>query len=83
VALSPNQVTVTWSPSTDNVAVAGYQIQRIQGLTRTTIGTTSNIQFTDTTALPGTLYFYGVISVDAAGNQSYMAAVAQVLTPKQ
>lgn len=45
-------VVVTWSPSTDNVAVSHYRVWRDRGAGMEVIGTTTGTSFTDTA--PGT-----------------------------
>ncbi|MEK7950994.1 malectin domain-containing carbohydrate-binding protein [Luteolibacter soli] len=69
-------VTLGWSASTDNVAVAGYRVYR--GATE--IGTTQQTTFTDTGRSPSTLYTYQVKAYDAAGNHSGAASLS-VTTP--
>ena len=79
-------VSLSWSASTDNVGVAGYEVHRsaTSGFTpdsATKIATvTSGTAFTDTAVTGGT-WFYRVLAVDAAGNASAAAAeVSAVLS---
>ena len=74
-AASSTQINLSWTASTDNVAVTGYQIQRCQGAGCTTFaqiaapagtGTT----YIDTGLTPSTSYSYQIIATDAAGNPS-------------
>mgnify|MGYP005811739365 CR=1 FL=1 len=82
-ALSATQVRVTWSASTDNVAVAGYQVQRSSGANPAVIlGTTPTTAFTDGTAQGGAAYTYKVTAYDAAGNDSILSTGARVTTPR-
>ncbi len=60
-----DNVDMTWTVSTDNVAVAGYQITRNGTLRGTTINNFSNETF-----LPDGTYTYSVAAFDAAGNVS-------------
>jgi len=65
------QATLSWSPATDNKAVARYEVYRSTspGVTATPanwIGETTTTSYTDKTA-PGT-YSYVVTAVDGAGN---------------
>jgi hypothetical protein len=69
-------VSLAWSPSTDNVGVAGYHVYRNEVL----IGTSSTTSFTDTTASPSTQYSYTVRAFDAAGNESGDSLPAVILT---
>jgi chitodextrinase len=76
-ASSATQVALSWTASSDNVAVTGYRIQR-NGIQ---IGTSTTTAFTDTTASPSTSYSYAVVAVDAAGNASGASNTANVTTP--
>jgi chitodextrinase len=72
-------VKVTWTASTDNVGVTGYQIFR-GGAQIGTVGG-STLQYSDSTVAPATSYTYTVKAVDAAGNVSAATASATVTTP--
>ncbi len=65
-AVSASQINLSWTASTDNVAVAGYQVFRdnIQ------IATTTSPNFSDTAVVPNTQYVYAIAAFDAAGNVS-------------
>jgi chitodextrinase len=65
-----HQVGLSWSPSTDNVAVAGYAIYR----NGTLVGTSSTASYTDTGLTDGTTYSYTVAAYDAAGNTSVQSS---------
>jgi chitodextrinase len=69
-------VNLSWSASTDDVAVTGYHVWR--GTTR--IATTTGTTFTDTGLTPATGYSYSVSAFDAAGNESAKSATAGVTT---
>ena len=79
-APSSSQVNLSWSASTDNVAVTGYNVYRNGVLlpTAVTPDATPATTYTDDTASPGTSYTYQVTAVDAAGNESARAAVTVV-----
>ena len=62
--IRPNQVALSWSPASDDVAVTGYAVYR-DGVA---IATTTANNFTDTTVLSDSSYSYTVRSYDAAGN---------------
>jgi len=62
-----NRLTLTWTASTDNVGVAGYDVYR-NGIKMTTVTTTSASQTGRLTC--GTSYMFGVVARDAAGNSS-------------
>ena len=83
-AVSPSQVDVSWSASTDNVGVTGYRVERCQGAGCTTfaqVGTPTGTSFSDTGLSASTSYSYRVVAVDAAGNASAYSTVASVTTP--
>lgn len=65
-AVSPNQITITWTASSDNVGVIRYDIFRNDVyLTSTTVTT-----FTNSNLPPSTTYTYFIKGKDAAGNNS-------------
>jgi len=61
-----SSAALSWSPSTDNVGVAGYRVYR-NGVQ---VGTTAGTSFTDTGLSASTHYTYTVAAYDAAGNVS-------------
>jgi hypothetical protein len=62
------KVTYTWSASTDNVAVTGYELSRY-GVIQATLGAgTLTYEFTGLTQ--NTEYQFSVLAFDAAGNKS-------------
>ena len=75
----PNHVSLSWSPSTDDVGVAGYDVYRNGNATPLASGVTST-SYTDATATPGTTYTYTVAAYDAAGNLSPQSSGASVTT---
>ncbi len=85
-ASSPTQIDLTWTASTDNVGVTGYQVQRcyrancvnFAPLTTTTITRYSNTGLTAKTA-----YRYRVRAMDAAGGRSRYSNVAMATTLAQ
>ena len=79
---NPNTVFLSWSASTDNVGVFGYDILRAPGASGGTfnpIGTTTFTTFTDFTA-PGGTVRYQVRARDAAGNVSAPSGSVTVTT---
>ena len=82
---SGTQINLSWTASTDNVGVTGYQVERCQGagcssfaLITTATGTTYN----DTGLTAGTSYTYRVRATDAPGNLSaYSNTATQTTTP--
>ncbi len=79
-------VTVTWTASTDDTAVTGYDVYRgtSAGFTANSsskVGTTAGTTFNDPSVATGTV-FYKVIAFDAATNRSdASAASAAVVVP--
>jgi YD repeat-containing protein len=72
-AVSTTQVNLSWSASSDNVAVDGYFIGRCLGVGCTDfafLGTSTTTTFTDTDVAPSNYYTYQVQAVDEAGNLS-------------
>ncbi|MFD4572609.1 endo alpha-1,4 polygalactosaminidase [Streptomyces sp. NPDC058417] len=61
-----NSVTLSWTRSTDNVAVTGYDVFRNGAKVGSATGTT----YTDAGLTAGTTYQYQVKAKDAAGNTS-------------
>lgn len=72
-------VQLSWAPSTDNIAVANYQVTR----NGAALGSTANTAYTDTTAAAGQTYTYTVKATDAAGNTSGTATVSAVVAASQ
>jgi hypothetical protein len=74
-----SSATVSWNASTDDVAVAGYDILRDGARVKTVSGAVTSWQ--DTSLSPQTTYSYAVDAFDAAGNTSAPSAAATVTTP--
>jgi len=75
--ISSSQITLAWSPSTDNVAVSGYNVFRngtLIGIVRSTTG------YQDAGLSPATTYGYVVAAFDAAGNTSAPSSPASATT---
>jgi chitodextrinase len=70
------QATLTWTASTDNVGVTGYEVYRGATLLATVTSTT----YTDTGLTPGTTYSYTIQAKDAAGNRSAASTATSVIT---
>ncbi len=79
MANGPTEVDLTWTPSTDNVAVAGYQILRNSVPVASLSGAV--LSYADRTATPATTYTYTIRAFDAAGNFSNPSAAKMVTTP--
>ena len=75
-AVSESQINLSWTASTDNVAVAGYRIRRNGAI----IATTSSTSYSNTGLAAGTLYQYTVSAYDSAGNESAESTSASATT---
>ncbi|OPH62109.1 chemotaxis protein [Paenibacillus ferrarius] len=75
-ASSSSQINLTWSASTDNVGVTGYQIYRAG----TQVGTSTTTSYSDTGLTASTSYSYTVKAIDAAGNLSGASNTATATT---
>lgn len=74
--ITANRVTLSWAASTDNIAVARYEIYR-DGVR---ISETVNLGYQDTGLTPETEYTYAVKAVDAALNTSDFSNMVAVKT---
>jgi hypothetical protein len=72
-------VNLTWTASTDNVAVTGYKIYR----NGTQVGTNTTNSFADSGLTPGTSYTYTVAAYDAANNTSAQSTAYSASTTTQ
>jgi chitodextrinase len=82
-AASASQINLTWTASTDDVGVTGYQVDRCQGAGCTTfaqVATSTGTSFNDTGLAPSTSYSYQVRAADAAGNISANSSIATATT---
>jgi phosphatidylinositol-3-phosphatase len=81
-AVSASAVDLTWSPSQDNTAVAGYTVYRSDPAAPSVpIATVTTTSFNDTTVSPSTSYTYAVDASDGSGNRSVLSAPLEVMTP--
>ncbi|MCW2848944.1 MAG: Fibronectin type domain protein [Marmoricola sp.] len=84
-------ITLSWTASTDNVAVTGYRVYRGSSATFTPsdanlVSTVTGTTFTQTA--PAGTYYYRVVAVDGTGNASdasdaYAVTVADTTPPTQ
>ncbi|MGW0561518.1 cellulase family glycosylhydrolase [Streptomyces sp. NPDC003016] len=77
-AKTASSVSLSWSASTDNVRVAGYDVYR--GTAKVNTTPVAGTSFTDTGLSPSTAYSYTVRARDAAGNVSAPSAALSVTT---
>ncbi|MEP6757963.1 MAG: DNRLRE domain-containing protein [Actinomycetota bacterium] len=79
-AVAYNRIDLSWTASTDNVAVTNYEILR-GGVVLTTVGAVTS--YTDLSAAPGLTYAYQVRAKDLAGNTSAPSNTSSATTPQQ
>jgi hypothetical protein len=75
-AASDKAIDLSWSASTDNIGVTGYEIYRDGSAVGTTTGTT----YRDSGLTAETTYTYDLLAYDAAGNQSELSFPVSVTT---
>jgi len=71
------QVKLSWTASTDNVAVAGYSVYRNSTIIA---AVTSGTSYSDAGLVPNTTYSYTVSAYDAAGNNSAQTSPVNATT---
>jgi hypothetical protein len=82
-AASSTRIDLTWTASTDNVGVTGYQVERCPGSGCTNfafVSSTAATTFSDTGLISGAAYTYRVLAQDAAGNRSAYSNTAGATT---
>lgn len=75
-ARTSSSVALSWTASTDNVAVTGYDVYR--GAAK--VGTATGTSYTDTGLTASTTYSYTVRARDAAGNTSAASTAVSATT---
>jgi len=75
--MTDTQVTLDWTPSTDNAGVTAYDVYRDGAL----IAPVTTATYTDTGLVAGTAYSYTITARDAAGNVS-AASEPLTVTPQ-
>ena len=82
-AISTTQINLSWTASTDNVGVTGYQVERCQGAgcsSFTQVSTVTGTTYNNTGLAASTSYSYRVRATDAAGNLSGYSNTASTAT---
>ena len=69
-----SSIVISWSPSTDNIAVAGYDVFRDGNK----IATVTAPGYTDPSLTSGVAYSYTVVAFDAVGNRSTVSTPLSV-----
>ncbi|MCY0927948.1 cellulase family glycosylhydrolase [Streptomyces sp. H27-H1] len=77
-ARTANSVSLSWTASSDNVAVTGYDVYR--GTVKVNATVVTGTTYTNTGLAPSTAYSYTVRARDAAGNMSAPSAALTVTT---
>jgi chitodextrinase len=77
-----SSVSLSWSPSNDNVGVTGYNVFRRQGTSGSfgQVGSTSGTSFTSSGLSANTQYQFFVVAEDAADNTSGNSATVSATT---
>lgn len=75
--ITASQIDLSWTASTDNKAVSGYNVYRGDAF----LTSTSLPSYSDKSVLQNTTYNYRVSAVDAAGNESSKSGLIEVKTP--
>lgn len=79
-AVTDTSATLTWAASSDNVAVAGYDVVSVSGGTETRVASSATTGVTVTGLAADTAYSFAVYARDAAGNRSARSAAVSVTT---
>lgn len=82
-ATTSSSISLSWTASTDNVGVTGYQVLRAPGASGGTfsqVATSSTNSFVNTGLAANTTFRYQVRAVDAAGNASAVSNTVTVTT---
>ncbi|GMK44165.1 hypothetical protein PghCCS26_12920 [Paenibacillus glycanilyticus] len=76
--VSSSQINLSWTASTDNVGVEGYEIYR----NNTLIGSTIATAYNSTGLKASTGYTYKIVAKDGSGNRSAASSPATAVTPE-
>lgn len=76
-AVSSSTVTLSWSPSSDNVGVTGYKVY-VDGLSLVSLGNVTSYQVTGLTQ--STTYSFNITAFDAEGNESQFSQTVSETT---
>ncbi len=86
-AVNAKTVALTWSASTDDTGVEGYQIHRADSngnyslIDQVMSSASGTFSYSDPTVLPGSTYTYKILAFDVARNYSNASTIASVATP--
>ena len=82
--VTASSLNLSWTASTDNIAITGYRLERCTGTNCTNfaqIAAPTTNSYSDTTLSPLTTYRYRVRASDGAGNTSSYSSATSVTTP--
>lgn len=79
-AVTATSAALSWTASTDNVGVAGYDVVRVSGGTETKVAASTTNSVTVSGLTAETAYTFAVYARDAAGNRSSRSATVNVTT---
>ena len=79
--VTASSARLTWTASSDNVGVTGYDIVRLQDGAETTVTTSTTASATVSGLAANTAYTFAVYARDAAGNRSPRSASLTFTTP--
>jgi hypothetical protein len=82
-ATGSSSIQLSWMPSTDNIGVTGYRVERCAGASCssfTQVATTTSASFLDSVLASATTYRYRVRASDAAGNLSAYSSIQSATT---
>jgi hypothetical protein len=82
-AQGTNQINLSWTASTDDVGISGYDIYRNSDEDKTfrKVATTTETSYGDSDVYDNTTFTYYIIANDAAGNASEPSAQSAATTP--
>ncbi|XVS66894.1 cellulase family glycosylhydrolase [Actinosynnema sp. CA-299493] len=78
--VTSTSATLSWTASTDNVGVSGYDVVRVNGTTETAAASSATTTTTVTGLTANTTYTFAVYARDAAGNRSTRSSTVNVTT---
>ncbi|MFI8074450.1 cellulase family glycosylhydrolase [Streptomyces sp. NPDC086033] len=78
--VTATSANLSWTASTDNVGVAGYDVVRVGGGAETKVAASTANSVTVTGLTANTAYSFAVYARDAAGNRSARSATVSVTT---
>ncbi|MEU7742686.1 glycoside hydrolase family 3 N-terminal domain-containing protein [Nonomuraea sp. NPDC049158] len=78
--ITSSSTSLSWSASSDNVGVTGYDVVRVQPTGETTVATAATATATVTGLAANTSHTFAVYAKDAAGNRSPRSGTVTVTT---